>query len=173
MHQKYGPVVRMAPNYLDLDYDTCASLIKTCFDTKGVWRKTDWHAVSGFKVGNETRYNIFSEVRPVEHSQMKKPISKYWTTSAVSRMEPHIDSVIAFFVKQLQDRFADGGEGEMGKAFNFGEWAMFCELRYRCSASFPWPEVMSRLTSSNSRVGRGCQNNDEQAGRVSRSRIRL
>lgn len=39
MHQKYGPVVRMAPNYLDLDYDTCASLIKTCFDTKGVWRK--------------------------------------------------------------------------------------------------------------------------------------
>lgn len=39
MHKKYGPVVRMAPNYLDLDYDTSASLIKTCFDTKGVWRK--------------------------------------------------------------------------------------------------------------------------------------
>lgn len=39
LHDKYGPVVRMAPNYLDLDYDSCASLIKTCFDTKGVWRK--------------------------------------------------------------------------------------------------------------------------------------
>lgn len=39
MHEKYGPVVRMAPNYLDLDYDNCAALIKTCFDTKGVWKK--------------------------------------------------------------------------------------------------------------------------------------
>jgi hypothetical protein len=36
LHDKYGPVVRMAPNYLDLDY---ASLIKTCFDTRGVWKK--------------------------------------------------------------------------------------------------------------------------------------
>jgi hypothetical protein len=36
MHEKYGPVVRMAPNYLDIDYP---SLIKTCFDTKGVWKK--------------------------------------------------------------------------------------------------------------------------------------
>lgn len=39
MHAKYGPVVRMAPNYIDLDYEKCAGLIKTCFDTKGVWRK--------------------------------------------------------------------------------------------------------------------------------------
>lgn len=36
MHEKYGPVVRLAPNYLDVDYP---SLIKTCFDTKGVWKK--------------------------------------------------------------------------------------------------------------------------------------
>lgn len=36
LHDKYGPVVRMGPNYLDLDY---SSLIKTCFDTQGVWRK--------------------------------------------------------------------------------------------------------------------------------------
>lgn len=36
LHDKYGPVVRMGPNYLDVDY---ASLIKTCFDTQGVWRK--------------------------------------------------------------------------------------------------------------------------------------
>jgi hypothetical protein len=42
-------------------------------------------------------------------------------------MEPHIDSVVACFAKQLQDRYADGGEKTMGKTFNFGEWAMFCK----------------------------------------------
>lgn len=131
----------MAPNYLDLDYDTSASIIKTCFDTKGVWRKTEWHAVSGFKVGKEIRYNIFSEVRPAEHTRMKKPIAKYWTTSAVARMEPHVDSVVAFFAKQLQDRYADGGARTMGEAFNFGDWAMF----------FGWDAVAK--TTMNKRVG--------------------
>ena len=36
LHDKYGPVVRMAPNYIDVDY---SSLIKTCFDVQGVWQK--------------------------------------------------------------------------------------------------------------------------------------
>lgn len=36
LHNKYGPVVRMAPNYLDIDE---TSLIKTCFDIHGVWQK--------------------------------------------------------------------------------------------------------------------------------------
>lgn len=66
-------------------------------------------------------------MRPAEHSRMKKPVAKYWTTSAVARMEPHIDGVVAFFAKQLQDRYTDGGEKTMGKAFDFGNWAMYCE----------------------------------------------
>lgn len=36
LHDKYGPVVRMAPNYIDVDH---SSLIKTCFDFHGVWKK--------------------------------------------------------------------------------------------------------------------------------------
>lgn len=36
LHDKYGPVVRVGPNHLDLDY---SSMIKTVFDFKGVWKK--------------------------------------------------------------------------------------------------------------------------------------
>lgn len=58
---------------------------------------------------------------------MKKPVAKYWTTASVARMEPHIDSVVAFFAKQLSDRFAaSAGEEKMGEAFDFGQWCMFC-----------------------------------------------
>lgn len=89
--------------------------------------QSDWHAVSGFKVGRQTLYNIFSEVRPAEHSRMKKPVAKYWTTSSVSRMEPHVDAVVAFFAKQLESKFATDAGNEMGKSFDFGEWCMFCE----------------------------------------------
>lgn len=126
LHARYGPVVRMAPNYLDLDFGTSLpALVKTCFDTKGVWRKTDWHAVSGFQVAGpdgkkETKYNIFSEVRPAEHQKMKKPIAKYWTSASVARLEPHVDQVVAFFAQQLDAKFA-----QQGDAFDFGEWCLF------------------------------------------------
>lgn len=89
--------------------------------------QSDWHAVSGFKVGRQTLYNIFSEVRPAEHNRMKKPVAKYWTTSSVSRMEPHVDAVVAFFAKQLDSKFATDAGNEMGKSFDFGEWCMFCK----------------------------------------------
>lgn len=59
---------------------------------------------------------------------MKKPVAKYWTTSSVARMELHIDTVVAFLVKQLETNFATGGEEKMGKSFDFGEWCMFCKL---------------------------------------------
>ncbi|CAN8100112.1 unnamed protein product [Discula destructiva] len=141
MHAKYGPVVRMAPNFIDLDYDTTAGLIKTCFDTKGVWRKSEWHKVAGFKVGNETKYNIFSEVRVDEHKQMKKPVAKYWTTSAVAKMEPHVDTVVAFLAKQLSTNFATGSGEDMGKSFDFGDWCMF----------FGWDAVAK--TTMSKRIG--------------------
>ena len=36
MHEKYGPVVRIGPNVLSLDYP---ELIPTIYDTKGTYRK--------------------------------------------------------------------------------------------------------------------------------------
>jgi hypothetical protein len=43
LHKKYGPVVRMAPNYLDLDYP---SLVSTCFDSHGIWKKVSFVQLS-------------------------------------------------------------------------------------------------------------------------------
>lgn len=39
LHDKYGPVVRIGPNLLDLDYP---ELIKTLYGTDGKWRKVSW-----------------------------------------------------------------------------------------------------------------------------------
>ena len=36
LHDQYGPVVRIGPNLLDLDY---AELIRTIYSTDGKWRK--------------------------------------------------------------------------------------------------------------------------------------
>lgn len=145
LHDKYGPVVRMAPNYLDVDY---ASLIKTCFDVQGVWQKvsivhpciniqqtvqcqlyswltltqTDWHAVSGAVVNGQLFYNIFSEVRAPEHSRIKKPVAKYFSPNGVAPLEPHVDVVCGILAKQFAERFGDG------QSFDFGDWMNFCKF---------------------------------------------
>jgi hypothetical protein len=36
LHEKYGPVVRVGPNHLDLDLP---ELIKTVYGTDGKWKK--------------------------------------------------------------------------------------------------------------------------------------
>lgn len=40
LHEKYGPVVRIGPNTLDLDLP---ELIKTLYGTDGKWRKVCLH----------------------------------------------------------------------------------------------------------------------------------
>ncbi|KAI4595116.1 hypothetical protein KJ359_007091 [Pestalotiopsis sp. 9143b] len=120
LHDKYGPVVRMAPGYLDVDY---SSLIKTCFDVQGVWEKTEWHGVSGAVVDGKLFYNIFSETRAAEHAKIKKPIAKYFSPSGVAPLEPHVDAVLSSLCRIFSEKFA--GDGKFGDAFDFGSWVLY------------------------------------------------
>ncbi|KAH8169991.1 cytochrome p450 domain-containing protein [Sarocladium implicatum] len=120
LHDKYGPVVRMAPNYIDVDY---ASLIKTCFDVQGVWQKTDWHAVSGAVVDGKLFFNIFSEVRADEHARIKKPIAKYFSPAGVAPLEPHVDAVITTLCRRIDESFAS--DDGTGPTFDFSKWSLY------------------------------------------------
>ncbi|RWA04439.1 hypothetical protein EKO27_g10667 [Xylaria grammica] len=118
LHNKYGPVVRMGPNYLDID---CSSLIKTCFDRNGVWKKSELYAVSGVLHNGKITYNIFSETDSAAFIRMKKPIAKHFSTSAVLPFQRHIDSVLAHFVRKIDERYGSMGDEETG-IFDFGKW---------------------------------------------------
>ncbi|KAI0390458.1 cytochrome P450 [Xylariaceae sp. FL0594] len=121
MHDKYGPVVRLGPNYLDVD---CSSLIKTCFDRNGAWKKSELYAVSGVLHEGKVTYNIFSETDTAEFVRMKKPIAKYWSTNAVLAFQDHVDDVLAHFVRQIDTRFG-GKEGKEPQAFDFSRWILY------------------------------------------------
>ena len=41
-------------------------------------------------------------------------------------MEPHVNSVLSFFVKQLNDQFTE--RSGFGKSLKFDEWASFCKV---------------------------------------------
>jgi len=120
LHKKYGPIVRIGPNTLDLDYP---ELIKTIYSTDGKWRKTEFYESNSVKMNGKIQYHIFSTTSQTEHARMKRPIVKYYSMSYVLALEPHIDTVITDFCKHLDWRFINGPN--CPKPCDLGEWIDF------------------------------------------------
>ncbi|KAK4163835.1 cytochrome P450 [Cladorrhinum sp. PSN259] len=123
LHKKYGPVVRIAPNVLDVDYP---ELLKLTFGTKGEWRKTGSVLASSSLVNGQIVYNLFSHIDPDIHAREKRPIAKYYSATGVALLEAHIDKTIALLCDQLDKRFISKTESdEWSKEIDLGEWITF------------------------------------------------
>ncbi|CCC14510.1 unnamed protein product [Sordaria macrospora k-hell] len=115
MHRKYGPVVRTAPNVLDIDYP---EMIKTVFNIKGDWAKRPRQ--------RPPVYNLFSELDKAKHAEEKKLVSKLYFPNAVLSLEPHMDTAITQLCSELETRFIDtkdhNDEPKEGKVLDLGDW---------------------------------------------------
>ncbi|KAK1775938.1 cytochrome P450 [Copromyces sp. CBS 386.78] len=117
LHKQYGPIVRIGPNTLDLDYP---ELVKTIYSTDGKWLKTEFYENNSAIVNGKITYHIFSTTSPTEHARMKRPVAKYYSMSYVQALEPHVDVVLNDFCKYVEDRFINVPGGP--KELDFGEW---------------------------------------------------
>ncbi|KAK8878771.1 cytochrome P450 monooxygenase [Apiospora arundinis] len=129
LHDKHGPVVRIGPNTLDIDYP---ELIKTFYGTDGKWKKTEFYQNNSAIVNGKITYHLFSETNQANHARMKRPIVHYYSASSVAALEPLMDKVIADFCGHLEKRFIDG----VGKSFDLGEWIAFCSWDVNGAVSF-------------------------------------
>ncbi|KAK3353366.1 cytochrome P450 [Lasiosphaeria hispida] len=131
LHEKYGPVVRIGPNTLDLDYP---ELIKTIYGTDGKWHKTEFYHNNSTMINGKIVYHMFSTTDQAEHARMKRPIVKYYSLSSVLGMEPIMDKVVGAFCKQLDNRFVSGPSGP--KECDLGEWIAFYAWDHISSVTF-------------------------------------
>ncbi|KAK8131649.1 hypothetical protein PG984_008087 [Apiospora sp. TS-2023a] len=129
LHDQYGPVVRIGPNTLDIDFP---ELSKTFYGTDGKWKKTEFYQNNSAIVNGKITYHIFSEINQENHARMKRPIAHYYSVSSVSGLEPLMDKVIGDFCGHLERRFM----GDKGKPFDLGEWIAFCSWDISGAASF-------------------------------------
>ncbi|KAM7193310.1 putative cytochrome P450 pisatin demethylase-like [Rhypophila sp. PSN 637] len=102
LHDKYGPIVRIGPNLLDLDFPELSRVI---YSTDGKWVKTDFYKNSSSIIDGKITYHMFSEVDNVEHARLKRPVVRHYSVPSVLAMEPHMDSVISDFLDHLKDRY--------------------------------------------------------------------
>lgn len=134
LHKKYGPVVRVGPNVLDVDYP---DLIKTVFNTKGDWRKTEYYQGSSALVDGHVVYNLFSQIDKEKHAAEKKPIAKFYSPVGVAPLESHVDKTIKQLCDELAKRFASGSSA--GKPFNLGDWILYYTWDVVGSVTFSQP----------------------------------
>ncbi|KAK7963890.1 cytochrome P450, partial [Apiospora saccharicola] len=104
LHKRFGPVVRLGPNMLDLDMP---DFIKVLYNTKSQWKKTEFYHGSSSIVDGEIVYNIFSQTDPETHAHWRKPISKQYSTNSVLLFESRIDDVLSELCAELESRYVN------------------------------------------------------------------
>lgn len=141
LHEKYGPVVRLGPNLLDLDYP---ELTRTIYNTDGKWTKTDFYKNSSSYVDGKITYHMFSQVDNFEHARLKRPVVRHYSVPSVLAMEPHMDAVIADFCDHLERRFS-----KTGAVCDFSNWLAFCEY-CRLSSAYTLSDQTSQMPGTSS-----------------------
>ncbi|KEF58091.1 uncharacterized protein A1O9_06014 [Exophiala aquamarina CBS 119918] len=131
LHDQYGPVVRIGPNLLDLDYP---ELIKTLYSTDGKWRKTEFYHNSSTIIDGKVTYHLFSTTDQVAHARMKKPVVKYYSMSSILGLERGMNEVINDFCGHLERRFMEGNN--KGKDCDLGKWLAYYTWDLISSATF-------------------------------------
>ncbi|OHF04526.1 benzoate 4-monooxygenase cytochrome P450 [Colletotrichum orchidophilum] len=117
LHEKHGPVVRLGPNLLDIDYP---ELVKVIYGTDGRWKKSDLYKNSSTIIDGKITYHMFSETDNKEHAKLKRPVVRHFSVPSVLAMEPHMDKTIDEFCDHLERRFVD-----TVKVCEFGDWLAY------------------------------------------------
>ncbi|KAI1110083.1 cytochrome P450 [Nemania sp. NC0429] len=116
LHNKYGPIVRIGPNLLDIDMP---EVIKTVYASGTNWRKTDFYQNNSLLTDGKITYTIFSEADPAKHARLWRPIAKFFGQGNVLTKEIFVDKVVEDMCQRLSASFGD-------KDCDLGEWISFC-----------------------------------------------
>lgn len=122
LHRRLGPVVRIGPNTLDLDYP---ELIQTLYSTDTRWRKTDFYHNMSTVTNGRVTHQLFSVTDPAQHAAWKKPMVKYYSIGSILRLESLADRLLGDFCHQLDTRFATA-DANGPRVCDLGRWIAFC-----------------------------------------------
>ncbi|KAL6706195.1 hypothetical protein ACN47E_005930 [Coniothyrium glycines] len=112
LHEKYGPIIRIAPNEVST---TDVSAIPKIYRNQQPLTKTDFYAVWGGGTISK-QLDTFSETNERVHSNYRRIVNPVYTLSNVLKSEEYINKVSALFVKRL------GEHADRKEEINLGVW---------------------------------------------------
>ncbi|OQD74277.1 hypothetical protein PENDEC_c011G00322 [Penicillium decumbens] len=109
LHQKYGPVVRVAPNQYSISEPAA---IKTVYGTGSRYAKSAWY--DAWK--HPAQWTVFSDRNIKRHADTRKRFTNLYSMSSLVHYEGFVDHCADLFVQRL-DEFADKKQ-----SLNLGHW---------------------------------------------------
>ncbi|KAL2864771.1 cytochrome P450 [Aspergillus lucknowensis] len=114
LHEKYGPVVRVAPGQYSI-HDRAA--LKTIYGTGTKFAKSAWY--EGWKHPDPERFTLFPDRDIKRHGETRKRFSSLYSMSSLVHYEEFVDLCADVFFARL------GEFAERDAMFNLGEWFQF------------------------------------------------
>uniref|UniRef100_A0A0D2Y3I0 Pisatin demethylase n=1 Tax=Fusarium oxysporum (strain Fo5176) TaxID=660025 RepID=A0A0D2Y3I0_FUSOF len=102
LHDKYGPIVRTAPNVVDISDPTSIAII---------------YGISSKFLKNELMDSMFTTADPHEHKALKRPVAQKFSMSSLRTLEYLVDPCSDIFAKAMLDL--------QGQVVDLGEWAQW------------------------------------------------
>ncbi|KAF5962340.1 cytochrome P450 monooxygenase [Fusarium bulbicola] len=113
LHAKYGPVVRVTPDEVDIA-DPAA--FKEIHRIGGGYLKTDWY--ESFRKGD--CHDVFSMTDPKEHAQRRKLFAPLFSNSALMKnWYPVIKDKVAVAIRKIKQDAAQTGDTDIFKWWTF------------------------------------------------------
>ncbi|KEF56776.1 uncharacterized protein A1O9_06966 [Exophiala aquamarina CBS 119918] len=114
LHERYGPIVRIAPNEYSIDDPEA---IKVIYGHGTSFTKAPWYYASGSADPNE--HNLFTDRNPKRHSETRRKVAALYSMSTLVQLE--------HFVTEGAECMVDKFEGfaQSGVTVNMQEWAQF------------------------------------------------
>ncbi len=104
LHQRYGPVVRIAPNEVSVASPVAARALLSAGKR---FYKTDFYSV----FPPPQNADIFTEIREDVHAMKKKVANVPYSMAAMRQLGPFIDDTIEVLARRIAEFCADGGSG--------------------------------------------------------------
>jgi len=101
LHEKHGPVVRVAPGYYSI-----AAPDKTIYGIGSKFPKGDWY--QGWKHPSPERWSLFPDQDSKRHAETRKRFQGLYSMSSLLSYEPYVDECIDIFLSKL-GHFARSG----------------------------------------------------------------
>jgi len=124
LHEKYGSVVRIAPNQLSFCSSTSWKDIHGHKPGRKAFLKGSW-----YEAFPEDPYHIVSVSDPGHHAAMRKSLSHGFSSSALSSQEDRVHHFIELLLNQIELRFTEA-PGNMSEWFNYLTFDVIGELAF-------------------------------------------
>ncbi|OGE47485.1 hypothetical protein PENARI_c043G07611 [Penicillium arizonense] len=139
IHQKYGDIVRVAPNVLSFGHPAAISDIYGL--NKGYTKSGYYDVFATLNKGNII-YNLFSTRSEAFHARLRRSVNHAFALSTLLDYEPLVDSCTSYFLRRTQELFVG-----TGRACLFSEWIQF--FAFDVIGEITWSERLGFVQGNN------------------------